>query len=117
MQRIAIALLACLAVAALVVLTQDPEQAWAIAVFILAVGGAAAALVTLLQMRRAATRRRVPRAAALVAGRRGLEAGAAVAILLWLRAVDGLSLVTAVFVIVTFAVAEVVLAARPMSSR
>ena len=117
MQRVAIAFLACLALAVVVVLTQDPERAWAVALFILALGGAAASLVTLLQLRRAATRRRVPRTAALIAGRRGLEAGAAVAILLWLRAVDGLSLVTAAFVIVTFAVAELVLAARPISSR
>jgi hypothetical protein len=116
-QRVALAFLACLAVAALAVLTLDPEQAWAVALFILALGGAAAALVTLIQLRRAATRRRVPRAVALVAGRRGLEAGAAVAILLWLRAVDGLSIVTAAFVVITFVVAEFVLAARPMSSR
>jgi len=116
-QRVAVAFLACLVIAALVALTLDPEQAWAVALFILALGGAAAAFVTLLQLRRAAARRRVPRAVALVAGRRGLEAGAAVAILLWLRAVDGLSLVTAAFVIVTFVVAELVLAARPISSR
>lgn len=117
MQRVAVAFLACLAVAAIVVLTLDPEQAWAVGLFILALGGAAGAFATLLQLRRAATRRRVARSVALVAGRRGLEAGAAVAILLWLRAVDGLSLVTAAFVVVTFVVAELVLAARPISSR
>jgi hypothetical protein len=40
-----------------------------------------------------------------------------VALLLWLRALDGLSLLTAAFIVATFLVAEVVLSARPHSSR
>ena len=116
MPRLGFAFLLCLAVAALIVVALDPEQPWAVGLFIVAIGAGAAVLATWLQLRRAAKRRRTSRTDT-VAGRRGLEVGAVVALLLWLRAVDGLSLVTAMFVIATFAVAEYVLAARPHSSR
>jgi hypothetical protein len=43
--------------------------------------------------------------------------GAIVAALLWLRAVDGLSLLTGLFVVAAFVGAELVLSARPQSSR
>jgi hypothetical protein len=46
-----------------------------------------------------------------------MEIAAVVALLLWLRALDGLSVITAVFVVATFVVAELVLSARPHSSR
>ena len=116
MSRLGLAFLLCVGIAALVALTRDPEEPWAVGIFIVAVGTAAAILAAWLQLRRAATRRRAARVEA-VAGRRGLEVGAVVALILWLRAVDGLSLVTAAFVIATFAAAEYVLAARPHSSR
>ena len=116
MSRLGLVFLLCLAIAALVVVALDPEQPLAVGLFIVAIGASAAVLTTWLQLRRAATRRRASRIEA-VAGRRGLEVGAVVALILWLRAVDGLSLVTAAFVIATFAVAEYVLAARPHSSR
>ena len=63
-----------------------------------------------------ATRRVIPapqRAAALVRGiRRGTMVGCAAALLLVLRAVDGLTPVTTVFVIAPFVVAEAVLSTR-----
>ena len=116
-RRLALACLLCIAVATLILLTQDPERAWAVAAFIVAVGGAAATLATWLQVRAAAGRRRGARASEAIAGRRGLEVGAVVALLLWLRAVDGLSLITAAFIVVTFIATEMLLTAGPNSSR
>ena len=116
MRAVGIAFAACVGLAALVVATRDPDESWAVGLFILAVGGASAAFATWLQLRRRPGRRG-PRGVTAVAGRRGLEIGAIVALLLWLRAVDGLSPVTAAFVVGTFVLTEVVLAARPNSSR
>jgi hypothetical protein len=113
----ALASVACLAVAALILLTLDPEQPLAVAAFIAAVGGGAAAFATWLQVRAARSRRRGAGARGAIAGRRGLEVGAVVALLLWLRAVDGLSLITAAFVVLTFVATEFVLTAGPNSSR
>jgi len=113
----ALAFLLCLAVAALILLALDPEQPLAVAAFIAAAGGAAGALATWLQVRATTSRRRGPGARGPIAGRRGLEVGAVVALLLWLRAVDGLSLITAAFVILTFVATELVLTAGPNSSR
>jgi hypothetical protein len=113
-----ITFVACILIAVAVVSTRDPDEPWAVAVLILALAGVAASFATwLLQRGRAARGRRAPRASNTVAGRRGLEVGAATALLLWLRAVDGLSFVTAAFVVGTFVAAELVLAARPNSSR
>lgn len=107
-----------LVVAAAVVATQDPDSAWAVALFILCVGVSAGSLTILLQLRaadRAPRRgRRISRALAV---RRGVETGAIVALLVWLRVVDGLSILTAFFVIGAFVVAELVLSARPESGR
>lgn len=113
----ALASLLCLAIAALILLVLDPEHPLAVAAFIVAVGGAAAGFATWLQVRAAGSRRRGAGARGAIAGRRGLEVGAVVALLLWLRAVDGLSLITAAFVVLTFAATEFVLAAGPNSSR
>ena len=99
-------------------LTRDPEEPWAVAVVILAAGGAAGGAATLVQLRRSGGgRRRVPVGRSAAAARRGVEIASAVALLLWLRALDGLSVLTALFVVATFVVAEVVLSARPHSSR
>lgn len=118
MRALGIFILASLAVAALVLATRDPEEPWAVAAVILAAGGAAGAAATLVQLRRArGARRRASLGRTLVATRRGAEIAAAVALLLWLRALDGLSVITAVFVVATFLVAEAVLSARPHSSR
>jgi hypothetical protein len=103
---------------ALVLLTRDPEEPWAVAVVILAAAGTAGGATTLVQLRRAGPgRRRASEGRTLTAARRGMEIAAAVALLLWLRALDGLSLLTAAFIVATFLVAEVVLSARPHSSR
>jgi hypothetical protein len=119
MRGLAILALGSLAVASAVVLTRDPEEAWAVAVVIAGAGLAAGALASLLQLRspRAGTRRRSHASVRAVAVRRGMEVAAAVALLLWLRAVDGFSMVTAAFVVVTFVATELVLSARPASSR
>ena len=118
MRLVDIVFVACILIAVAVVSTRDPDEAWAVAVLILALAGVAASFATWLLLRGRASRgRRGPRLSSAIAGRRGLEVGAVTALLLWLRAVDGLSFVTAAFVIGTFVAAELVLAARPNSSR
>ena len=118
MRALGVFILGCLAVAALILATRDPDEPWAVAAVILAAGAAAGGAATLVQLRRArGGRRRVSRGRTGVATRRGAEIAAVVALLLWLRALDGLSVVTAVFVVATFLVAEAVLSARPHSSR
>jgi len=108
----------CLATGALVLATRDPEEPWAVAVVILAAGGVAGGAATLVQLRAASrVRRRASQGQSVAAARRGLEIAAAIALLLWLRALDGLSLITAAFVVTTFVATELVLSARPHSSR
>jgi hypothetical protein len=115
---LALAGVACVAIAVVVGLTREPEEAWAVAVVILALGLAASAFATLVQLRAARTGRGGASGARRgQAIRRGLEIGAVVVLILWLRAVDGLSVITATFVIATFVVTEAVLSARPASSR
>ena len=99
-------------------LLRDPEEAWAVAAVIVALAVAAGAFATLAQLR--APRGGRGRAGAAHRGRalrRGLEIGAMVALILWLRAIDGLSVITAAFVIATFVVTEAVLSAPSASSR
>ena len=108
--------LAALAIGAAIVLTRDPEEAWAVAAVIVALGASAGAIVSVLLLRwsprgRGAAVRRA------TAARRGVEVAVATALLLWLRAVDGLSPVTGGFVLAAFVLAEAVLSARPASSR
>lgn len=108
--------LGALGVAAIVVLTQDPEQAWAVATIILALAVAAGALATVAQLRMTPrSRGRAPRRT--TATRRGVEVAGVVGMLLWLRAIDGLSILTAVFVVGAFFVAEAILSAQPGPSR
>ena len=110
--------IACLLIAVFVLLTRDPEEPWAVALVILAAGGAAGGAATLVQLRRiGGGRRRASEGRSAAAARRGMEIAAAVALLLWLRALDGLSVITALFVIATFVAAEAVLSARSHSSR
>ena len=111
--------LASLIVAVAIVLARDPEEPWAVGLFIIALGVATGAGAFAWQQRTRSSgqgRRASPprRADAL---RRAFESGAIVAALLWLRAVDGLSLLTAIFVLAAFVVAELVLSARPQSAR
>ena len=109
--------LACVLVAAAVIGTRDPDEPWAVALLIVALGTFSGALATMLQLRRRRARGRAPLVPPGIAARRGLEVAAAVAILLWLRAVDGLSLITGAFVLGAFVIAELIVSARPASSR
>ena len=98
--------------------TRDPTDPLAVVVVIVGAAvaiGATSALVALwLEERWAPLGRRRPlRAQRLRALRRGLALGALVAALAALRAIDGLTLVTAAFVVGGFGLAELVLARRP----
>ena len=77
----------------------------------LAIGAVAAALFVGLGAR-GSTRGKRREAAAARGLRRGAMVGSAVGLLALLRVVDGLTVLTAVFVIVPFMVAEAVLSAR-----
>jgi hypothetical protein len=100
-----------------VVFVVDPERPWAVAAVIGLVGVAVGAGAIAWQGRRRRGRRRTPGPRGALAVRRGIEMGIGVALLLWLRAVDGLSVITAAFVIVTLVVGEALLSARPQSQR
>ena len=118
MRGLALLVLASLLVTAAVVGTRDPEDPLSVALLVLALGVAAGALAAMFLLRtRRRAGRRVPGMRRGMALRRGAEFGAVVALLLWLRVVDGLSIITATFVIAAFVVAEVIASARPASSR
>ncbi len=110
--------LAGLAMAALTLALRDPGEPFAVAMFVVAVGVAVSAAVARLLLARAgggrSAKARLQRRQAL---RRGAGVGAAVAILLALRAIDGLNLFTAGFVLLAFALAEVALTTRTPSVR
>jgi hypothetical protein len=103
-----------------VVLTRDPADPVSVGAVIAAASAAAAGVMGLValaleerwaghvRLRRSAPRRRR-------ALRRAIGFGAMVAALALLRAVDGLTIVTGGFVIAGFALAELVLAARPVA--
>jgi len=106
-----------LAVAVAIVLVADPEQPWAVAVLVASVGVAVGAGAFGWQLRSPPGRRRGPRPRRADVLRRAAGIGAIAALLLWLRAVDGLSVLTAAFVVGSFVLAELVLTTRPQSSR
>lgn len=103
-------------VAAFTVATRDPEDRASVVVFVVAlalVSGALTARALLaLGGPRSGRGRTTARAVAL---RRGAEVGACVAILATLRVIDGLTPLTAAFVVLAFAVAEYVASARRRS--
>lgn len=103
-----LAVLSLGAIAALVV-TQEPTPAGVLGV-IAAASVATAALTALILLRYAAVgrsvRARISRFAAL---RRGIELGAIVGLIATLRLIDGLTPLTALFVVLSFAIAEYVL--------
>ncbi len=111
--------LACLALAGAVVLAGDPEEPAAVAALIFSLGLATDAGAFAWQQRapRGRDQRRTPRPRRSDALRRAAESGAIVTALLWLRAVDGLSPLTGIFVVASFVIAELVVSARPQSSR
>ena len=115
MRSLAVVAVVAIAAAIAVVLTRDPEEPAARVAFIASVAVAAGALTALWLAARAGGRRRAPRTR-VVAARRAVEVGAVVGALLLLRVVDGLSVVTALFVVAAFAAAEAVLLARPRTS-
>lgn len=117
MRSLGLLSIAGLLVALAVVLTRDPEEAAAVALVILATGVFAGGAATVLQLRQPRAARRAPRPRRGLAVRRGALVGAAVAVLMWLRAVDGLSAITAGFVVLAFLLAETILSARPHSAR
>ena len=103
-------------------LTRDPTEPLAVAAVVggsaVALGSAVASVGLAVEERDAALARprsrRPDRTRAL---RRGLEVGALVAALGLLRAVDGLSLITAGFVVAGFVLAELVLSASSTAAR
>lgn len=111
MRPLAILFVVAVAAIAGLVLTSDPEDLPAVVALIVASAVAAGAVAAMLLLRGARTRRERPRAL-----RRALEVAAAVALLLALRVVDGLSLITGGFVVVAIVAAEAVLVARPGAS-
>jgi hypothetical protein len=104
------------------ILTRDPTEPLAVAAVVgssaVALGSGVALVGLAVEERDAALARprsrRPDRARAL---RRGLEVGALVAALGLLRAVDGLSLITAGFVVAGFVLAELVLSASSTAAR
>ena len=110
--------LAGLAVVAFVVLMRDPAEALAVGAVIVGASvfvASVTAFVSLsLEERWAAqVRRRGRESRGRRALRRGVSVGALVAALALLRAVDGLTILTGGFVVAGFALAELVLSARP----
>ena len=96
------------------ILTRDPTDPLAVAAVVVASAVALACAVALVGVaveerdaRVASPRRRRPDRARAV--RRGIEVGAIVAALGFLRAVDGLSVITGGFVVAGFVLAELVL--------
>lgn len=98
------------------VLTGEPTPGGVIGV-IAGASVAAASITALLLLRYAAVgrsvRARASRAAAL---RRGVELGAVVGLIATLRVIDGLTPLTALFVVLSFAIAEYVLSAGASST-
>lgn len=103
-----LAVLSLGAIAAIVV-TQEPTPAGVVGV-IAAASVAAASIGALLLLRYAPVGRSVrARVARFAAVRRGIELGAIVGLIGTLRVIDGLTPLTALFVVLSFAIAEYVL--------
>lgn len=113
-----IAAIAALAIAALTVTLRDPDQPFAVAALVgavaLGVGAASARALLAFARRGRSARARKEHARAL---RRGAGIGVIAGILLALRAIDGFTPLTAGFVLLAFALAEVALTARTPSVR
>ena len=113
-----LAALGALAVAVLTVTLRDPGHPLAVATLVaaVAVGVGALSARVLLAVARAgrSARARGERSRAL---RRGAALGAIAGLLVALRAIDGLTPITAGFVVLAFALAEVALTARTPSVR
>lgn len=104
-----------LALVGFTVATRDPDGPLSVGLAVagsaLAIGAFAAVALVSLATRR--TKRGARRDAAVSRGlRRGVMVGCVVALLALLRVVDGLTTLTAIFVVAPFIVAEVVLSTR-----
>jgi hypothetical protein len=112
-----LALVLGLAALATIVLTQEPEGAIvAAAIVAIAVVVASAAGLVLLRWAVAGRSARA-RSSRVRAVRRGAEIGATVGIVAALQVMGGLTPLTALFVVVSFAIAEYVLSAGASPSR
>lgn len=113
-----IAAIAGLAIATLTIVLRDPDQPFAVAALVaavaLGVGAASARVLLALAKGGRSARARHEQARAV---RRGVGLGAIAGILLALRAIDGFTPLTAGFVLLAFALAEVALTARTPSVR
>jgi hypothetical protein len=99
------------------VLTQEPEGPVVLGA-VVAIGVACASLASLILLRWAAVGRSArARSSRLRALRRGVELGAALALIAAFQALGGLTPLTALFVVLSFAVAEYVLSAGASTSR
>lgn len=101
---------------AFTIVTRDPEDARSVALVVVAFTVLVAALATRLQAGPAPRRGR-SRAIGPVALRRGVLAGLVAGGLAFLRVIDGLTPLTATFVLLAFVGAEYVLSARRVRSR
>ncbi len=110
--------LAALASATIVftVATRDPEDPRSVALVVVAIAVLVAALAVRV-LAGPAPRRSRSRAIAPAALRRGVLAGLVTGGLAFLRAIDGLTPITAAFLVLAFLAAEYVLSARGVRSR
>jgi hypothetical protein len=100
-------------IAAGAMLTIDPDVPLAVGLVIAAVAVCAGAISAVLLLSIPTSERRRSQRAVAPALRRGVEVTAIVGLLLVLRVVDGLTVITAGFIVLGFLVAEVILSARP----
>lgn len=114
---VVLALIVSLAAIAAIVLTQEP-QGPAVIALVASLAVATGSVATLFLLRWAdpgrSARARTARARAL---RRGIGVGAVLALIAGLQAIGGLTPLTALFVILSFAIAEYVLTAGATPSR
>lgn len=108
-------LVVAIAALAVVVLTQEPAGVAVVAVVASAAVGAAAFAGLLLLRRAGVGRSARARASRGRAVRRGAEIGAAFGLIATLQLVGGLTPLTALFVVLSFAVAEYVLSAGTLT--
>lgn len=114
---VVLALIVSLGTIGTLILTQEPQGA-AILAFVVALAVAAGALATLLLLRwTAAGRSARARSSRARAVRRGIGIGAVFGLIAGLQAIGGLTPLTALFVVLSFAVAEYVLTAGATPSR
>lgn len=111
------ALLVAVAMLGLIVLTQEPEGP-VVGAAVLAASVIAGSLASLVLLRGAAAGRSArARWSRVRAVRRGLEMGAVLGAIAGLQAVGGLTPLTVLFVVLSFAIAEYVLSAGTSPSR